>query len=90
MKHEQVVPDYWVMLKSSATCLLLVFSGYVLIRMVQAIFWLPGYLEQNQKKLEEFVTKYSEEANIHVNDADKSDGKVGSKDEISDEAKKEK
>uniref|UniRef100_A0A182VX43 Uncharacterized protein n=1 Tax=Anopheles minimus TaxID=112268 RepID=A0A182VX43_9DIPT len=48
MKHQQVVPDYAAMVKTSGTCLCLVFSGWVL---VQAVFWLPGYLEKNQEQL---------------------------------------
>uniref|UniRef100_A0A182PNK3 Uncharacterized protein n=1 Tax=Anopheles epiroticus TaxID=199890 RepID=A0A182PNK3_9DIPT len=51
MKHQQVVPDYAAMVKTSGTCLCLVFSGWVLFKLVQAIFWLPGYLEKNQEKL---------------------------------------
>uniref|UniRef100_A0A182XFH3 Uncharacterized protein n=1 Tax=Anopheles quadriannulatus TaxID=34691 RepID=A0A182XFH3_ANOQN len=51
MKHQQVVPDYAAMVKTSGTCLCLVFSGWVLFKLVQAIFWLPGYLEKNQEQL---------------------------------------
>ena len=32
MKHQQVVVDYWNMIKTSFTCLLLAFSGYILIK----------------------------------------------------------
>ncbi|XP_039952156.1 uncharacterized protein LOC120769292 [Bactrocera tryoni] len=63
MKHQQVVVDYWNMIKTSFTCLLLAFSGYILIKMVQTIFWLPGYLQKNQKRLEELAAKYSLELN---------------------------
>ncbi|XP_037953343.1 uncharacterized protein LOC119683628 [Teleopsis dalmanni] len=63
MKHEQVVVDYWYMFKTSATCLLLAFFGYILIKMVQTIFWLPGYLQNNQKRLEELAAQYSVELN---------------------------
>ncbi|XP_014090613.2 uncharacterized protein [Bactrocera oleae] len=59
MKHQQVVVDYWNMIKTSFTCLLLAFSGYILIKMVQTIFWLPGYLQKNQKRLEELASQYS-------------------------------
>ncbi|XP_018786734.1 PREDICTED: uncharacterized protein LOC108967636 [Bactrocera latifrons] len=59
MKHQQVVVDYWNMIKTSFTCLLLAFSGYILIKMVQTIFWLPGYLQKNQKRLEELAAQYS-------------------------------
>uniref|UniRef100_A0A182R3P7 Uncharacterized protein n=1 Tax=Anopheles funestus TaxID=62324 RepID=A0A182R3P7_ANOFN len=51
MKHQQVVPDYAAMVKTSGTCLCLVFSGWVLFKLVQAVFWLPGYLEKNQEQL---------------------------------------
>uniref|UniRef100_A0A182NG65 Uncharacterized protein n=1 Tax=Anopheles dirus TaxID=7168 RepID=A0A182NG65_9DIPT len=51
MKHQQVVPDYAAMVKTSGMCLCLVFSGWVLFKLVQAIFWLPGYLEKNQEQL---------------------------------------
>ncbi|KAI8130595.1 WD repeat-containing protein 36 [Lucilia cuprina] len=57
--HQQVVVDYWTMLKTSCTCLLLAISGYVLIKMVQTIFYLPGYLKNNQKRLEELAAKYN-------------------------------
>ncbi|XP_011181949.1 uncharacterized protein LOC105211940 [Zeugodacus cucurbitae] len=59
MKHQQVVVDYWNMIKTSFTCLLLAFSGYILIKMVQTIFWLPGYLQKNQKRLEELAAQYN-------------------------------
>ncbi|CAD6993540.1 unnamed protein product [Ceratitis capitata] len=59
MKHQQVVVDYWNMIKTSFTCLLLAFSGYILIKMVQTIFWLPSYLQKNQKRLEELAAQYS-------------------------------
>ncbi|EDS45248.1 conserved hypothetical protein [Culex quinquefasciatus] len=34
------------MVQTSGTMLCLVFSGWVLFRLVQAVFWLPGYLEK--------------------------------------------
>ncbi|KAL9695825.1 hypothetical protein quinque_015110 [Culex quinquefasciatus] len=46
MKHQQVIPDYAAMVQTSGTMLCLVFSGWVLFRLVQAVFWLPGYLEK--------------------------------------------
>lgn len=71
MKHQQVIVDYTTMLKSSGTCLCLIFSGWILLRywhivfstntnpkiiiphfrLLQAIFWLPGYMQSNQEKL---------------------------------------
>ncbi|KXJ70675.1 uncharacterized protein LOC109421993 [Aedes albopictus] len=57
MKHQQVVPDYSAMVQTSGTVLCLVFSGWVLFRLVQAVFWLPGYLEQSQGKLYEQIER---------------------------------
>ncbi|XP_035780673.1 uncharacterized protein LOC118460457 [Anopheles albimanus] len=51
MKHQQVVPDYAAMLQTSGTCLCLVFCGWILFKLVHAVFWLPGYLEKNQGRL---------------------------------------
>ncbi|XP_055851166.1 uncharacterized protein LOC129915584 [Episyrphus balteatus] len=59
MKNEQVVVDYWKMFKTSGLFLLLACSGYVLIKMVQAVFWLPHYLEKNQRKLEDLASTYA-------------------------------
>ncbi|XP_058443132.1 uncharacterized protein LOC131425334 [Malaya genurostris] len=53
MKHQQVVPDYGAMLQTSGTVLCLVLSGWILFRLVQAVFWLPGYLERTQSELYE-------------------------------------
>ncbi|EDV92949.1 uncharacterized protein LOC6564381 [Drosophila grimshawi] len=61
MKHEQVVVDYWAMLKTSALCLLLVISGYIFLRMVQTIFWLPNRLKQNQERLEALARQYGKD-----------------------------
>ncbi|XP_037817949.1 uncharacterized protein LOC119607893 [Lucilia sericata] len=70
MKHQQVVVDYWTMLKTSCTCLLLAISGYVLIKMVQTIFYLPGYLKNNQKRLEELAAKYNLDLEKEIADAE--------------------
>ncbi|KAM7364663.1 uncharacterized protein ACRADG_001062 [Cochliomyia hominivorax] len=70
MKHQQVVVDYWTMLKTSCTCLLLAISGYVLIKMVQTIFYLPGYLKNNQKRLEELAAKYNLDLEKELADAE--------------------
>ncbi|XP_055906644.1 uncharacterized protein LOC129941899 [Eupeodes corollae] len=59
MKNEQVVVDYWKMFKTSGLFLLLACSGYILIKMVQAVFWLPHYLEKNQRKLEDLAATYA-------------------------------
>ncbi|XP_013101743.1 uncharacterized protein LOC106083348 [Stomoxys calcitrans] len=71
MKHQQVVVDYWTMLKTSITCLLLAISGYVLIKMVQTIFYLPGYLKNNQKRLEELAAKYNLDLDKEIAEAEK-------------------
>ncbi|XP_065372447.1 uncharacterized protein LOC135964217 [Calliphora vicina] len=70
MKHQQVVVDYWTMLKTSCTCLLLAISGYVLLKMVQTIFYLPGYLKNNQKRLEELAAKYNLDLEKEIADAE--------------------
>ncbi|KAJ6638914.1 hypothetical protein Bhyg_11652 [Pseudolycoriella hygida] len=49
MKHQQVVVDYTVMIKSCLTCLMLAFSGYVLIRLVCTIFALPKWIQKQQE-----------------------------------------
>ncbi|XP_061397572.1 uncharacterized protein LOC133333274 [Musca vetustissima] len=101
MKHQQVVVDYWTMLKTSITCLLLAISGYVLIKMVQTIFFLPGYLKNNQKRLEELAAKYNldldkeiaeaeKELNDKENNADKDDKVAEESPSIVSEAKKDK
>ncbi|XP_030369723.1 uncharacterized protein LOC115620569 [Scaptodrosophila lebanonensis] len=61
MKHQQVVVDYWTMVKTSCLCLLLAFSGYILIKMVQTVFWLPGHLKNNQKRLEDLAKQYGQD-----------------------------
>ncbi|XP_075150869.1 uncharacterized protein LOC142224974 [Haematobia irritans] len=70
MKHQQVVVDYWTMLKTSITCLLLAISGYVLLKMVQTIFYLPGYLKNNQKRLEELAAKYNLDLDKEIAEAE--------------------
>ncbi|SPP87871.1 uncharacterized protein LOC117589942 [Drosophila guanche] len=61
MKNQQVLVDYWTMLKTSGLCLLLAFCGFVLIKMVQTVFWLPGHLKQNQQRLEDMAKQYAKE-----------------------------
>ncbi|KFB36459.1 AGAP004076-PA-like protein [Anopheles sinensis] len=70
MKHQQVVPDYVAMVKTSGTCLCLVFSGWVLFKLVQAIFWLPGYLEKNQGRL---YKRIEHRSGVSVADGDKAE-----------------
>ncbi|EDW84059.1 uncharacterized protein Dwil_GK13940 [Drosophila willistoni] len=61
MRHEQVVVDYWAMFKTSGLCLLLALCGYVLLKMIQTIFWLPGHLSKNQLRLEEMAKQLASE-----------------------------
>ncbi|KAH8273166.1 hypothetical protein KR018_007218, partial [Drosophila ironensis] len=61
MKHEQVVVDYWTMIKTSGMCLLLAACGFILLKMVQTIFWLPGHLKSNQLRLEELAKQYAKD-----------------------------
>ncbi|XP_037029387.1 uncharacterized protein LOC119069435 [Bradysia coprophila] len=49
MKHQQVVVDYTVMIKSCLTCLMLAFSGYILIRLICTIFVLPKWIQKQQE-----------------------------------------
>jgi len=34
MKHQQVVVDYWTMLKTSGMCILLAISGFIFLKWV--------------------------------------------------------
>ncbi|XP_016961165.1 uncharacterized protein LOC108031908 [Drosophila biarmipes] len=61
MKHQQVTVDYWTMFKTSGMCLLLAVCGFVLLKMVQTIFWLPGHLKKNQKRLEDLAKLYAKD-----------------------------
>ncbi|KAH8249988.1 hypothetical protein KR026_003299 [Drosophila bipectinata] len=61
MKHQQVLVDYWTMLKTSGMCLLLAVCGFVLLKMVQTVFWLPGHLKKNQLRLEELAKHYAKD-----------------------------
>ncbi|XP_030559513.1 uncharacterized protein LOC115761752 [Drosophila novamexicana] len=61
MKHQQVVVDYWTMLKTSALCILLAITGFIFLRMVQTIFWLPKRFKQNQERLEAIAKQYGKD-----------------------------
>ncbi|KAH8409735.1 hypothetical protein KR222_003276, partial [Zaprionus bogoriensis] len=61
MKHQQVVVDYWTMFKTSGMCLLLAISGFIFLKMVQTIFWLPSHLKRNQQRLEEIAKQYGKD-----------------------------
>ncbi|XP_017040158.1 uncharacterized protein LOC108087335 [Drosophila ficusphila] len=61
MKHQLVTVDYWTMIKTSGLCLLLALCGFILLKMVQTIFWLPGHLKKNQQRLEELAKLYAKD-----------------------------
>ncbi|XP_017084624.1 uncharacterized protein LOC108116975 [Drosophila eugracilis] len=63
MKHQQVTVDYWTMFKTSGMCLLLAICGFVLLKMVQTAFWLPGHLKKNQQRLEDLAKLYAKDMN---------------------------
>ncbi|XP_062537815.1 uncharacterized protein LOC134206140 [Armigeres subalbatus] len=92
MKHQQVVPDYSAMVQTSGTVLCLVFSGWVLFRLVQAVFWLPGYLEQTQGKLYEKIErkpaseKSSKKAKAKDSDVEEDDGLIENEEKGNDDA----
>ncbi|CAO1433397.1 unnamed protein product [Diamesa serratosioi] len=55
MKHQQVKVNYFEMLTSGITIVALIACGWVLLKLIQAIFWLPGYLKSSknlQSKME--------------------------------------
>ncbi|CRK95107.1 CLUMA_CG008585, isoform A [Clunio marinus] len=52
MKHEQVVPDYVMMLESSITVLALVACGWLLFKLVSACFWFPQYMKNLEVEAE--------------------------------------
>lgn len=94
MKHQQVVVDYMTMLKSSSVCLLLAFSGYILLKLVQAVFYLPGHLQRNQERLEELAAKLSVKLDKGTagdsNEIEPEGENLVNTEEIADEKKKEK
>ncbi|KAH8310694.1 hypothetical protein KR044_002565, partial [Drosophila immigrans] len=61
MKHQQVVVDYWTMFKTSGLCILLAISGFIFLKMVQTIFWLPNHLKRNQERLEAIAKQYGKD-----------------------------
>ncbi|XP_055605423.1 uncharacterized protein LOC129753610 [Uranotaenia lowii] len=82
MKNQQVIPDYAAMVKTSGTVLCLVLSGWVLFRLVQAVFWLPGHLEKTGGKLYERLDKG---AKVNVTSGDQKQKKKKDKDSDDDE-----
>jgi cyanate permease len=50
MRHQQVSVNLWQMLKTSCTYLALAFCAWLLLRLINACFWLPGYLTKQRKE----------------------------------------
>jgi cyanate permease len=48
MRHQQVSVNIWQMFKTSCTYLALAFCAWLLLRLVNACFWLPGYLSKRR------------------------------------------
>lgn len=46
MKYQKVVVDIWKMFYSSTSYLVLAFLAYILLKLVNACFWLPSYLQK--------------------------------------------
>jgi hypothetical protein len=65
MRHQQVSVNVWQMMLTSCTCLALAFFAWVLLRLINACFWLPGYLtkqrDEELKKEAEGKQKLQEE-----------------------------
>uniref|UniRef100_A0A336M2L1 CSON000752 protein n=1 Tax=Culicoides sonorensis TaxID=179676 RepID=A0A336M2L1_CULSO len=69
MKHQQVKVDYWEMVKTSSTYLCLVVSGWILFKLVHAVFILPGYLKKIQaSEFEKVYAKMEEKCKSSEND----------------------
>jgi cyanate permease len=68
MRHQQVSVNVWQMMFTSCTYLALAFFAWVLLRLISACFWLPGYLtkqrnEEEKKEAEEKQKLLEEEKN---------------------------
>jgi hypothetical protein len=65
MRHQQVSVNVWQMMLTSSTYLALAFCAWVLLRLINACFWLPGYLtkqrDEELKKEAEEKQKFLEE-----------------------------
>jgi hypothetical protein len=48
MRHQQVSVNVWQMLKTSCTYIALAFCAWLLLRLINACFWLPGYLTKKR------------------------------------------
>jgi cyanate permease len=58
MRHQQVSLNVWQMVQTSCTYLALAFCAWILLRLINACFWLPGYL---MKKRDDEMKKDAEE-----------------------------
>jgi cyanate permease len=90
MRHQQVSVNVWQMMLTSCTYLALAFCAWVLLRLINACFWLPGYLtkqrdEEMKKEAEEKQKLLEEKQNIESSgdQAEVSDGPI-----VSEESKK--
>lgn len=50
MRPQKVSVNVWQMLLSSCSYLFLVFLGWVFVRLVQACFWFPSYMNKQQAR----------------------------------------
>jgi hypothetical protein len=90
MRHQQVSVNVWQMMLTSCTYLALAFCAWVLLRLINACFWLPGYLtkqrdEEMKKEGEEKQKLLEEEQKIESlgDEAEVTDGLI-----VSEESKK--
>jgi cyanate permease len=49
MRYQQVSVNVWKMLNTSCTYLTLAFCAWLLLRLINACFWLPGYLTKKRE-----------------------------------------
>lgn len=49
MRHQQVSVNVWQMVQTSCTYLALAFCAWLLLRLINACFWLPGYLSKQRE-----------------------------------------
>jgi cyanate permease len=80
MRHQQVSVNIWQMLLTSSTYLALAFCAWVLLRLINACFWLPGYLT---KQRDEEIKKEAEEKQKLMDEKQKIESS-GDQSEVSD------
>jgi cyanate permease len=71
MRHQQVSVNVWQMVQTSCTYLALAFCAWLLLRLINACFWLPGYLSQQRedemkKEMEEKQKLLEEKKTVQV------------------------